>query len=268
MQRLNFDSDADEVAYQTLNASSVAWNQPDDDVKDQSLIRKDDLIMRDLFIWAILHNYIDMAKVFLAHIKYRICAALIATKILKQYHARASHGELKDGYMASAQYFEQYAIDCVNQCEMHDGNMACEIVLQQIDLFGYVTCLQVRSFVFFALSLSLTNVFKVAADAGDKLFIARPCCVQAIKNVWNDKIDPDRSQGLGRLSTAIGFSSLGLLGPVFVNYRKGIVSSRWFAIRTSRVHSVFALLMPRRTRVWRQRRGKWCPKWCWCSDPS
>ena len=57
--------------------------------------------------------------------------------------------------MASAQYFEQYAIDCVNQCEMHDGNMACEIVLQQIDLFGYVTCLQVRLFAFLSLSLYL-----------------------------------------------------------------------------------------------------------------
>ena len=88
----------------------------------------------------------------------------------------------------------------------------------------------------------------MAADAGDKLFIARPCCVQAIKNVWNDKIDPDRSQGLGRLSTAIGFSSLGLLGPMFVSYRKGIVSNRWFVIQTVPVHSAFALCLIRRTR--------------------
>ena len=68
MQRLNFDSDVDEIAYQTLNASSVARKQSDDDMINQPLIRKDDLIMRDLFMWAILHNYIDMAKVFLAHI--------------------------------------------------------------------------------------------------------------------------------------------------------------------------------------------------------
>ncbi|CAF5024812.1 unnamed protein product, partial [Rotaria sp. Silwood1] len=43
-------------------------------------------IMRDLFLWAILMNYVDMAKVFLCYLKYRICPALIATKILKQYY--------------------------------------------------------------------------------------------------------------------------------------------------------------------------------------
>ena len=46
--------------------------------------------LRDLFVWAILMNYIDMAKVCLSHMKYRICPALLATKILKQYHHKAS----------------------------------------------------------------------------------------------------------------------------------------------------------------------------------
>ena len=147
MHQLYFYSDVEERQYTKLHALRQLRNQLDRGVENQLLPEEDDLITRDLFLWAILHNYIDMAKVFLAHIKYRICAALIATKILKQYHSRASHGDLKDGYMKSATYFEQYAIDCVNQCEMHDANMACEIVLQQIDLFGYVTCLQVNAFV-------------------------------------------------------------------------------------------------------------------------
>ncbi|CAF1657689.1 unnamed protein product, partial [Didymodactylos carnosus] len=34
-----------------------------------------DYIFRDLFIWTILMNYIETAKVMLAHMKYRICAA-------------------------------------------------------------------------------------------------------------------------------------------------------------------------------------------------
>ena len=148
MRKLYFDSDDNEIEYQNRHAPREHTNQ--------ALINKNDMIMRDLFIWAILHNYIDMAKVFLAYMKYRICAALIATDILRKYHSEASHGELKNGYMQNAEYFEQYAIDCISQCERHDPNLACEIVLQQINLFGSITCLEVG--VVFR-SISTMNMF-------------------------------------------------------------------------------------------------------------
>ena len=102
-------------------------------------------IMRDLFLWSILTNRVDMAKVFLFYMKYRICPALIAAKVLKQYHHRAAHGELRDGYEQSAKYFEQYAINCLDKCDDHDAGKACEIVLQENQLYGFVTCLQVMS---------------------------------------------------------------------------------------------------------------------------
>ena len=70
------------------------------------------------------------------------------------------------------------------------------------------------------------NAFKVAADANDKLFVATSCCVQAVKNVWNDKMHPDHDGGFGRLPIVIGFLSFGLLAPPFVRYREVSVSSR------------------------------------------
>ncbi len=102
-----------------------------------------DYIMRDLFLWSILMNRIDMAKVLLSHMKYRICPALIATKIFKQYSYKPIYGDLKDSYDDSATYFEQYAIDCLNKCDDNDGAKACEIILQRNELYGYVSCLQV-----------------------------------------------------------------------------------------------------------------------------
>lgn len=114
--------------------------------EEQQVISRRDVILRDLFLWAILMNYIEMAKVFLAHMKYRICPALIATKILKAYHEIALHGKLKEEYLQSAKYFEQYAIDCITLCEKNDPDEACKLVLQENELYGYVTCLQVRSF--------------------------------------------------------------------------------------------------------------------------
>ena len=103
----------------------------------------DDYIMRDLFLWSVLTNRVDMAKVFLSHMKYRICPALIATKVFKQYYLKTPYGELKDSYEQSAKYFEKYAIDCLIKCDDNDAAKTCEIVLQRNELYGYVTCLQV-----------------------------------------------------------------------------------------------------------------------------
>ncbi len=108
-----------------------------------SLTSAHDYIMRDLFLWAILMNRVDMAKVLLSHMKYRICPALIATKIFKQYYRKAPYGDLQKSYKESATYFEQYAIDCLNKCDDNDGAKSCEIILQRNELYGYVTCLQV-----------------------------------------------------------------------------------------------------------------------------
>ncbi len=102
-----------------------------------------DYFMRDLFLWAIVMNRVDMAKVLLSHMKYRICPALIATKIFKQYYRKAPYGDLNKSYDESATYFEQYAINCLNKCDEKDEAKACEIILQRNELYGYATCLQV-----------------------------------------------------------------------------------------------------------------------------
>ncbi|CAF3190132.1 unnamed protein product [Rotaria socialis] len=212
MSKLYFDSDRKEMTYRSLwglnkedaeqNTITVQVGADDEDPIDKENRQKiEDYTMRDLFLWSILMYHMDLAKVLLSYLKYRICAALIATKILKEYHRKATHGELKDSYMKNADYFQQYAIDCVTQCEKNDPEQACQIILQRIELYGNVTCLQ------------------VAADAHDKLFIAIPCCVQAMNNIWFDKIYPEQSRKRNNISMGLGFISLGLLAPCLVNYR-------------------------------------------------
>ncbi|CAF1087204.1 unnamed protein product [Adineta ricciae] len=161
-----------------------------------------DYIMRDLFLWAILMNYVGMAKVLLSHTKYRICPALIATKIFKEYHTKAIHEDLKTDYKTSATYFEQYAIDCLRECVENNADRACLIILQQNKLYGFVTCLQ------------------VAAEADDKSFIALPCCVEALNNIWYDKLFPEQSRKRDILALLLGFVTFGLTAPVTVCYRE------------------------------------------------
>jgi len=148
MYKLYFYSYADEYQDRINNglitkSIEKGSNKSGELQKAVSLTSANDYIMRDLFLWAILMNSVDMAKVLLSHMKYRICPALIATKIFKQYYRKTPYGDLKISYDKSAKYFEQYAINCLNKCEKKDEAKACEIILQRNELYGYVTSLQV-----------------------------------------------------------------------------------------------------------------------------
>ena len=119
-------------------------------------VNKKDIIFRDLFIWAILMNSIEMAKVLLAHISHRICAALIARKIYDGYiDIYAKYDDKKNEYTQSMEYFEQYAIDCIALCYKINSKQACELVLRQSEMFGNVTCLEVSIFYLYRVFLSL-----------------------------------------------------------------------------------------------------------------
>jgi hypothetical protein len=102
-----------------------------------------DLVNRDLFIWALLMNRVQMARVFLTHMKHRTCAALIGNKIMKEFSTRIDRGQERDKYKENAKYFEQYAIECINKCEQKDVDAAPHTLLYPIELYGYVSCLQV-----------------------------------------------------------------------------------------------------------------------------
>jgi hypothetical protein len=140
MHKLYFDTLDEEDEHRIKKGLKMEGKNLSDEER-REIMR--DYFMRDLFLWAIVTNRIDMAKVLLSHMKYRICPALIATKIFNEYCHKTPYGKLKKSYDKSAKYFEQYAIDCLDKCDDNDGAKACEIVLQRNKLYGYVTCLQV-----------------------------------------------------------------------------------------------------------------------------
>ena len=61
---------------------------------------------------------------------------------------------------------------------------------------------------------------QVAADAKDRSFVAAPACVEAMYNIWYDKIHPNQSRKVDRLTLFLGLISLGLLAPPLVSYRE------------------------------------------------
>jgi hypothetical protein len=103
-----------------------------------------ELVYRDLFLWAILTNRIKMCKVIMSFMQTRICAALIASKVMKSYQKLAHDNELKDKLFTRANEFEEYAIESLQWCYTYHEDRACEIAIRSIHLFGGVTCLQVK----------------------------------------------------------------------------------------------------------------------------
>ena len=62
-------------------------------------------------------------------------------------------------------------------------------------------------------------ILKVAADADDKSFIATPCSVQAMENIWYDKMLPDNTKS-SPLSVILSILTFGLLAPAIITYRQ------------------------------------------------
>ncbi|UJR20407.1 hypothetical protein I4U23_023538 [Adineta vaga] len=163
-----------------------------------------DYIIRDLFLWSIVMNYMDLAKVFLAHMKDRICGSLIATEILSHLRDTSSdavYGDKKIVLTRWINYFEQYAINCMDLCFKNDPNMAQILAIQRVEMFGDVTCLQ------------------VADDANSKRFASHPCCRQAENSIWYDKLHSDQFHLRYYIGQLIGTWTLGLLAPIFTRFR-------------------------------------------------
>ncbi len=104
-------------------------------------------MLRDLLYWSILTDRMDMAKVFLLHIRTRICGALSCAAILRNRANKATTSDQGHWYEQQAKDFEMYATDCINACYSKSERKACELLIREQPLFGRITCMQV-SFVF------------------------------------------------------------------------------------------------------------------------
>ncbi|CAF4573728.1 unnamed protein product, partial [Didymodactylos carnosus] len=85
-------------------------------------------VYRDLFLWSILTHRIEMAKLFLKYMRTRICASLIASKIIKTIAQREYDSSIRHEYEEEANYFELFAIECLTCCYNNDKEYACELV--------------------------------------------------------------------------------------------------------------------------------------------
>lgn len=104
-------------------------------------------MLREIFLWAVIEGYSEMAFILLLQIKPRITAALIAAGIADRLMSTS------DGYIDRLHKFrkqsndyERFATTCIDDCYQRNGRRACQLLLRETPLFGNVTCMQVCFF--------------------------------------------------------------------------------------------------------------------------
>ncbi|CAF1599056.1 unnamed protein product, partial [Didymodactylos carnosus] len=81
-------------------------------------------VYRDLFLWSILTHRIEMAKLFLKYMRTRICASLIAARIIRKVSRLEYDQAIRSEYEDEAEYFESFAIECLKYCYAADKEYA------------------------------------------------------------------------------------------------------------------------------------------------
>ncbi|CAF3833359.1 unnamed protein product, partial [Rotaria sp. Silwood1] len=155
----------------------------------------DDLQSIELFLWSILTDKQELALLFWARGKNKICAALIATLIYKSKARKAKD----QNYIEYANEFQSLAVEILEKFYLTNPYECTEAIIRQIPQFGNVTWLHLA----------------VMAEA--KLFIAHRGVQDVLNDIWNGYID----HRVGHIK--IIFSTIMLWYSGFLPYHKNLV---------------------------------------------
>ncbi|CAF3823225.1 unnamed protein product, partial [Rotaria sp. Silwood1] len=100
-------------------------------------------MLRDLFLWSVYAGNVDIALVLLLQLKSRIGAALIAAGIAQHLSLAGSNSQIKNKYGEHRVIYEEYATACIDACYKRNEQLACQLLLREIPLYGNITCTQV-----------------------------------------------------------------------------------------------------------------------------
>ncbi|CAF0930453.1 unnamed protein product [Adineta steineri] len=192
--------------YAEDSIDTQSQNQQNDtkysDGKNKEDLLEKNKLLRDLFLWAVFMDMPEMAKILLIHQQSRICAALLASAIFKQYSKLSLTVNLTEKFQNQADDFGKYAADFINDCYKYNERSACELLLRQVPLFGNITCMQ------------------IAISTQSIQLVGTACFDQTLNQVWYNKLSMTNNQTLIRLSQFLSIITFGLLAPWLIPYRE------------------------------------------------
>ncbi|XP_066299867.1 transient receptor potential cation channel subfamily M member-like 2 isoform X2 [Branchiostoma lanceolatum] len=153
---------------------------------------------RELFVYCVLLNRQEMARLFWEEGKEGVAAALVASNLLKSMASELENDtELSEEMSEHADKFEELALGVLNECWGEDELRTQLLLVRELYLWGELTCLRI-------------------AISGNHLnFIAHSACQALLNNIWMGKMALDTS--IIRLFTCIFIPPL---VPVLIYFRE------------------------------------------------
>ncbi|KAI0235843.1 Transient receptor potential cation channel subfamily M member 2 [Lamellibrachia satsuma] len=143
------------------NSVSVTLNNEANEGTDRLLL---------LFLWAILKNYLHLAKLFWEEGKEGIAAALLAQKLLQAMAQQTDDPAEHTRLLKHMVFFESLAVGVLTECYEEDERKAQLLLTRRLPNFGGKT------------------VLRLAAEADNKLFIANVACQSLLNRIWMGKM--------------------------------------------------------------------------------
>ncbi|XP_053732121.1 LOW QUALITY PROTEIN: transient receptor potential cation channel subfamily M member 2-like [Synchiropus splendidus] len=128
---------------------------------------------RDLFLWAVVQSNKELAEIAWEQCRDCICAALAASKILKEMSRGGSDADEAEDMRLLARHYEQHAIGVFTQCYSCDQERAKKLLVRVSPFWGKMTCLH------------------LALRAGDKNFVALSGVQAHLTQIWCGELSVD-----------------------------------------------------------------------------
>ncbi|KAK6180329.1 hypothetical protein SNE40_012504 [Patella caerulea] len=140
-----------------------------------SIQRKLDHPIQDLFIWSILMNRQELAKLFWVELDEPIAAALFANGLYKGLKMISVDTEISQILQQNADEFENLAIGVLNSCYEKDENKAQDLLIRELPNWGETTCVL------------------MAVQSDNKRFISQTACQTLLNSIWMGKLSSHNS---------------------------------------------------------------------------
>ncbi|XP_072042106.1 transient receptor potential cation channel subfamily M member-like 2 [Amphiura filiformis] len=121
---------------------------------------------KELFLWAVLMNRIEMAEFFWQRCENPISTAIAASQIMYKIGKKTHELDLKERYKSDARQFEALATNVIEECHKTDEEFAGMLIDCPLPYWQGRTTLT------------------MAASANDQEFISHPCCQSVLQRIW------------------------------------------------------------------------------------
>ncbi|KAK3610936.1 hypothetical protein CHS0354_032657 [Potamilus streckersoni] len=168
------DSNLQFKRYATIDQENTIRNPESEPADKHTQETSDDHIpFMDLFIWSVLNNRQDMAKLFWRYGKDAIAAALFAHALLSAMSHQIDDKDFTEQCEKHIREFTNLAIGVLKECHKKDVNLAKNLLIQEQSQWEETSCVL------------------IAVKAKNKQFLSEYACQDVFNNIWMGNIDQE-----------------------------------------------------------------------------